>query len=108
MQVAASLLAALASLPARRQARLVLKRLDHERAPTKDRENDFDVLFAGQIIGRVWKYEYRLHPWEGWPWHWDFRRVKGGPHTDGHAATLDEALAGFRQAWDNAADVATG
>jgi hypothetical protein len=103
MHVAASLLAALASLPPRREARLVLKRLDYERAPTNDRQNDYDVLFGGEVVGRVWRHEYRLHPWEGWLWHWRFRRAKGGPHTDGHAETLDEALGAFRKAWDSAA-----
>jgi hypothetical protein len=108
MHVAASLLAALASLPPRREARLVLKRLDYERAPTNDRGNDYDVLFGGQVVGRVWRHEYRLHPWEGWLWHWRFRRTRGSPHTEGHGQTLDEALAAFREAWDSSAETAAG
>jgi hypothetical protein len=108
ISVAASLLAALASLPARREARLVLKRLDYERAPTNDRQNDYDVLFNGQVVGRVWMHEYKRHPFEGQPWHWRFQRTKMGTHTHGHAPTLNDALAGFRQAWDGSADTATG
>ena len=35
---------------------LLVKRIDGRRR--YDRENDYDVVFRGRKVGRIWKYEY--------------------------------------------------
>jgi hypothetical protein len=101
-KVAATLLEALSSIDAVRNDRLVLRRPDHDRRPGMDRTKDYDVLWRGRESGRIWFHEYRLHPWEGLgPWHWDWQLERLGPHTEGHAPTLEAAMADFRKAWDS-------
>jgi hypothetical protein len=101
-RVAAALLDALVSIDDARNDRLVLQRPDHDRRPEMDRTKDYNVLWRGREIGRIWFHEYRLHPWEDLgPWHWDWQLERLGPHTKGHAPTLEAAMADFRRAWDS-------
>jgi hypothetical protein len=100
-KVAAALLQALASIDAVRNDRLVLQRPERDRRPEMDRTKDYDVLWRGRAIGRIWFHKYTMHPWEGLgPWHWDWQLERLGPVTGGHARTLEAAMADFRRAWD--------
>ncbi|HVV79116.1 MAG TPA: hypothetical protein VHD59_05830 [Pseudolabrys sp.] len=99
-KVAASLLRVLLSLQPAPEQPLILKRPSAPRAPNWDVGNDFDVFFLGRRVGRVWRHEYRLHPYEGWPWHWTFKNLEGGTEADGHGLSLEAALADFRAAWN--------
>src|SRR5688572_1823402 len=101
--VTAGLLRAIMSIRPRPQSRLILQRLDHDRAANWDRSQDHDVLHRGRVIGRIWRHEYRNHPWaDAPPWHWHWRGVTGLPDTEGHAQTLEAAMADYRRAWDAA------
>jgi hypothetical protein len=101
-KVAASLLDALVSIDTARGERLVLRRPDHDRRPEMDRTKDYNVLWRGSEIGRIWYHVYTRHPWEGLgPWHWDWQLERHGPWTKGHAPTLEAAMADFRRAWDS-------
>ena len=100
-KIAAALLQALAGIGAVRNDRLVLQRPDIDRRPGLDRTKDYNVLWRGRCIGRIWCHEYKLHPWEGLgPWHWDWQWDRLGV-TKGHAPTLEAAMADFRKAWDS-------
>ena len=87
----------------RPETRLTLQRPEYDRPPNFDARYDYNVLFRGKVVGRMWRYEYRNHPWQDQPpWHWDWRGVPGRPDTEGHAPTLESAMADFRKAWDSA------
>jgi hypothetical protein len=99
--IVAPLLRALMCIPRRPDSRLTLQRLDHDRAPNWDRKNDYNVIWRGQPIGRIWRHEYNNHSWAGMgPWHWSWHGVADRPDTTGHAPTLEAAMADFRRAWD--------
>ena len=103
--VTASLLRALMCIRPRPESRLILHPTDYDRPPAFDAKTDFDVLFRGGVVGRMWRHEYRNHPWQRLgPWHWDFRDAAGGKSIEGHAPTLQAAMADFRSAWDRARD----
>lgn len=71
--------------------------------PGHDPESDYDVIWQGRIIGRVWRYEYKNHPWyKEPPWHWRWSDVKGRMDRAGHSPTLEAAMADFRKAWGRA------
>lgn len=99
--VTATLLRALMTIRPRPDNRLTLQRPEEDRAPGWDRLTDYHVIWRGQRIGRVWQYAYVNHPWTGLgPWHWQWSSVPGKPNTEGHAPTLEAAMADFRRAWD--------
>jgi hypothetical protein len=62
------------------------------------RENDYDVLDAGKIIGRI-----MLHPQvsEGRPWFWTItaRDYPRTIHSRGYSATREQAMADFKAQW---------
>lgn len=94
------LLRALESLPAP-GGKLILRRAEYSRMPGHDQRNDYDVIWCGRTIGRVWRHHYQNHPWRDvglWHWHWD--RVPGRPGGSGHGPTLESVLADFRRVWD--------
>jgi hypothetical protein len=100
MQVAVSMLQALASINA--AYKLSLQRPGYGRPPGHDAASDYNVMWCGRNIGRVWRYEYQNHPWDGmgpWHWYWELERHSG--RTEGHAPTLESAMADFRRAWDS-------
>jgi hypothetical protein len=69
--------------------------------PGYDQPNDYNVFSRERQIGRIWKYAYKEHPWAKMPvWHWNWRDIPGEPDTEGHAPTLEAAMADFRKAWD--------
>jgi len=101
-QVTAQLLHALMTLPTPRHARLSLRRADDGRPPGYDAANDYDVMFQGRRVGRIWRHKYTNHPYEAWLWHWYWRNVEGRADCPtGHAPTLESAMADFRKAWDS-------
>lgn len=100
-RVAAALLQALASIDDARNHRLVLQRPETRRPPCTDRDGDYRVLWRGRPIGRIWQHDYTNHPWTGLgPWHWYWRMERGLPEVEGHAETLEAAMADFRKSWD--------
>jgi hypothetical protein len=101
--VLAPLLRALACIPRTADARLLLRKVQEGRRPSMDPETDFDVVFRGRKVGRIWRYDYagaRSDEGARYLWHWYIRGVEGRADIDGHAATLDTAMADFRRGWD--------
>jgi hypothetical protein len=80
---------------------LILKRAS---APRLSGHEDFDVIADGEVVGRIYEpRDSRFGPPElGWGWS-IITIVPGTPGvTNGYAATLDEAEAKFRAAWEKA------
>ena len=68
-----------------------------------DAENNYDVLFRGRKVGRIWKYDYTgkaSGDRARYLWHWYSRDVQGHKDTEGDAPTLEAAMAEFRRVWD--------
>lgn len=102
--VVAPLLRALMTIPRRPDARLILQKVEPGRPPGWDRQPDYNVLFRGRAIGRIWRFEYPDSGEMGrHPWHWRWREVEGRADTAGHAPTLEAAMTDFRKAWDTPA-----
>jgi len=79
----------------------VLQRPEIDRPPEPDRTVDYNVLWRGRVIGRIWRHEYENHPREGQgPWHWDWRMDRDSPWSEGHAPTLETAMADLRRTWN--------
>ena len=99
--IVAPLLRALVCIPRRPDNRLTLQRADGPRPPSLDQKNDYNVVWRGHSIGRIWRYEYPGHPWTGLgPWHWYWRSVPDRTDTTGHGPTLEAVMADFRRVWD--------
>jgi hypothetical protein len=78
---------------------LVLKPTgSHYGRPWLDKENDYVVLDAGQIVGRI-----MLHPQApgGHPWFWTItaRAFPPSIHIRGYSATREQAMADFKALW---------
>ena len=56
--VVAPLLRALACIPRTADQRLVLRKVTDTRPPCWSLENDYDVMFRGRKVGRIWMYDY--------------------------------------------------
>jgi hypothetical protein len=101
-RVVAPLLRALMCVPPQ-DKRLYLRRAEHPRRPGLDQENDYNILFRGNQVGRIWRYEYPNHPWAGLgPWHWSRCNERGRDVAKGHGSTLAAVMADFRREWDAA------
>ena len=101
--VIAPLLRTLACIPRTADTRLLLVKRTDGRPPGWDRENDYDVVFRGRKVGRIWKYDYTgkvSGEMARWLWHWDWRDVDGRKDAQGHCGSLEAAMAQFRAAWD--------
>ena len=100
--VVAPLLRALMTIPRRPDGRLILQKVEPGRPPGWSNEPDYNVLFRGRAIGRIWRFEYRDVGGDmgRYPWHWHWRDVEDRTDQTGHAPTLQAAMAGFRKAWD--------
>jgi len=98
----ATLLRALMSIRPRPESRLILQRSEYGRPPGWDPKTDYNVLFRGKTVGRIWHFDYRDHSGDmgRLPWHWHFQRYAMAPTINGHAPTLEAAMAEFRRAWD--------
>jgi hypothetical protein len=86
-------------------SQLVLKRASASRPSGQRSDKDYNVLANGKVVGRI--YEPRGSPF-GPPelrWGWSIITIVPGTPgvTNGTAATLDEAEAKFRAAWDQQA-----
>src|SRR5437660_4081248 len=86
---------------------LILKRAKFSRSSGQWKDEDYDVLADGKVVGRIYKQGSAGTPRELW-WFWSVTSiVPAVPNgTYGHAATLDEAKAKFRAAWEKAKAVA--
>jgi hypothetical protein len=84
------------------EARLLLQHPENDRAPVWNRKLDYDVIFRGQKVGRVWRFDYQRDRREGWPWHWDIT-CDDRKNEWGDAFTLVEAMEQFRATWDRLA-----
>jgi hypothetical protein len=94
--IVAPLLRALVCIPRRPDHRLTLQRADGPRPPSFDQNNDYNVLWRGRPIGRIWKYEYPNHTWTGLgPWHWGWRSVPDRPDMTGHGPNLEAVMQTF-------------
>jgi hypothetical protein len=103
--IVAPLLRALMCIPRTRDARLILQRPDEPRPPVRqlERDADFNVLWQGQIIGRIWRCDYSRDTsgdMARYLWHWRWQHVDDRADAQGHAPTLESAMADFRRAWD--------
>jgi hypothetical protein len=102
--VVAPLLRALMCIPRRPDARLILKPAEDGRPPSWDKSSDYDVMFRGRRVGRVWRFDYQDDGFgDRMLWHWYWRDVEGRLDARGHAPTLETAMADFRRAWDTPA-----
>ena len=77
---------------------LVLKRASASRTSGQWKEDDFDVLADGVVVGRIMKAA--ASPVDA-PWLW---RLAFGHHEDrtpthGYAATREAAMAAFAKSW---------
>jgi len=99
--IVAGLLRALASICHTPQSRLhLLPPAGGGRAPVWDTPNaDFDVMWRGRRVGRIWRFVYEREECEACPWHWDIS-APDRKHEWGHALTLHEAMEQFRTTWD--------
>ncbi len=96
---------ALACIPRTADTRLMLVKRTDGRPPGYDRENDYDVVFRGRKVGRIWKYDYTgkvSGEMARWLWHWDWRDVEGRKDAEGHCGSLAHAMPQFRAVWDAA------
>ena len=77
---------------------LILKRASASRS-----SGDYYVLADGKVVGRIYKDASASTPPE-LRWFWSITEIVPAVPTitNGHAATLDEAKARFRAAWEKA------
>src|SRR5262245_42216828 len=76
-------------------APLILKRGD----PSRRRDNDYDVLEDGKVVGRIFHLEAAAP--EGRPWMW--ASGHGGRHIEraahGYESTREATMAAFAKSW---------
>ena len=77
---------------------LVLKRASASRTSGEWREDDFDVLADGVVVGRIMKAEAAP---VGTPWMWTlaFGHHEDRMPTQGYAATREAAMEAFAKSW---------
>jgi hypothetical protein len=96
------LLRAFMAIPPRSE-RLILRRSERPRPPTRQVGEDYNVIRHGRTLGRIWCHDYTgavSGEMARHLWHWHWRDVQGRADASGHAPTLDSAMADFRRAWD--------
>jgi hypothetical protein len=55
----------------RPESRLVLQRAEFGRAPGWDDDGDFNVMWRGRAVGRIYRFDRNDDPGrEGFSWHW--------------------------------------
>ena len=78
---------------------LILKRVRASRSSGECKDEGYDVLADGKVVGRIMEEGSRFGPPE-LRWGWSITSiVPASPATHGTAATLDEAKAKFQEAW---------
>ena len=77
---------------------LVLKRASASRTSGEWREDDFDVLADGVVVGRIMKAEAAP---VGTPWMWTlaFGHHEDRTPTHGYAPTREAAMEAFAKSW---------
>lgn len=97
----APLLRALVTIRPTPENRLYLVRSEYGRAPGWDAATDYNVVYRGRPIGRIWRHIYERHSFQNCPWHWTLRPSNDDSQEDwGHSMTPQEAMEQFRMAWD--------
>lgn len=98
--IVAPLLRALMHVRHAPHCRLYLQSPDDERAPVWSTRNaDYDVVWRGEKVGRIWRFIYTGERHEGYPWHWVIK-ARDRKDESGHSLTRHEATEQFRTAWD--------
>jgi hypothetical protein len=85
-------------------SRLTLKRASASRPSGVWKDEDYDVLADGKVVGRIYDDASASTP-PDMRWFWSVTEIlpPAIPNkTNGHARSLDEAKAKFREAWMNA------
>ena len=59
--VVAPLLRAIIMIPHVAEARLLLRRSEWARPPTRDVNDDYNVIWRDETVGRIWRSDYRGH-----------------------------------------------
>jgi len=98
--VVAPLLRALMTIPYRPESQLRLKQAEYGRPPGYDQKRDYNVLFRGRPVGRIWHFDRYDDPRRKGPWHWDVRDDPPRKGLWGSSPTLESAMADFRRTWD--------
>jgi hypothetical protein len=82
---------------------LILKRAKLSRPSGQWKDEDYDVLADGKVIGRILEEGSRFGPPE-LRWGWSITSIVPATPgvTNGTAATREEAMAKFRDAWTKA------
>jgi hypothetical protein len=77
---------------------LTLKRASASRPSGEWSDDDFDVLFEGVVVGRI--FETAASP-VGTPWMWTiaFEQDEDRTPTHGYEATREDAMAAFAKSW---------
>jgi hypothetical protein len=80
---------------------LILKRGKFSRPSGQWHDEDYDILADGKVIGCIYEEPSASTP-PDMRWFWSVTAIVPAiPNkTNGHAATLDEAKAKFRTAWE--------
>jgi hypothetical protein len=80
---------------------LILKRASASRPSGQWKDEDYDVLADGEVVGRILEEGSRFGPPE-LRWGWSITAIVPATPgvTNGTAATREEAMAKFRAAWD--------
>jgi hypothetical protein len=88
------------------KADLILKRASASRRSGQWKDEDYDVVADGKVIGRILESGSCFDP-PGLQWTWSVMIVPARPGvTNGTAATREEAMAKFRAAWEKASQEA--
>jgi hypothetical protein len=82
---------------------LILKRASISRPSGQWKDEDYDVIADGKVVGRILEEGSRFGPPE-LRWGWSITSIVPATPgvTNGTAATREEAMAKFRAAWEKA------
>jgi hypothetical protein len=86
-----------------RRSSLILKRASASRPSGQWQDEDYDVLAAGKVVGRILEEGSRFDP-PDLLWTWSITSIWPATRgvTNGTAATREQAMAKFRAAWEKA------
>jgi hypothetical protein len=100
-RITETLVRAFAALPAVNTDVLILQPAAEPRAPLWEIKDDYNVLWMGEKVGRIY---LNLESFEARefnrPWYWGFSHPTLGRSAYGRVATRQAAMAALRAAWD--------